>query len=120
EEGTNRAMEACARPVRIRARRVNTYFYMAPFNMAMPPEALQAASARSQQQIGAMMARLRELWDDEWLPEISGNLSARERFDLAGASLADLLAHWDDLVARQARGWEVPGLVAMATLAALA
>src|SRR5262245_35971461 len=42
EAGTNRASEACARPVRIRARRINTYFYMAPFNLAMSPEALQA------------------------------------------------------------------------------
>jgi len=120
EAGTNRATEACAMPTRIRAGRINAYFYMAPFTMAMSPEALQAASATSQEQVGTIMARLRELWDDEWLPEICGYLAAWERFDLAGASLAELLAHWDAMVARQPRVWEIHGLIGATTLAALA
>ncbi|MBA3944144.1 MAG: hypothetical protein H0X37_06220 [Herpetosiphonaceae bacterium] len=119
-DGTNRALEACALPTRTRSRRINTYFYIATFTVAMSPEALQAASARSQEKLGAMMAELDVLWDRDWLPEIKRYLAAWEAFDLHGASQADLLAHWDNMLAQHQRVWEIHALVGTLMLGALA
>jgi phosphohistidine swiveling domain-containing protein len=120
EAGTNAALRACDLLTLVRVRRINTYFFMARVEVVAPAEEVQAKLARSQEQVGALMARLGELWDDTWLPQVKHYLAAWEAFDLPGASLPALLAHLDDVVAGHQRVWEIHGLLGVVSLGAMA
>ncbi len=57
--------------------------------------------------VSAAADRLETLWNDEWLPEVRQHLAFWEAFDLAGADVATLLAHFDETVARFRRCWKI-------------
>ncbi|MGH9036833.1 MAG: PEP-utilizing enzyme [Acidimicrobiia bacterium] len=101
-------------------RRINTYFYMgaAPPPPA-PPEEMAAAGARSEAALEAAMARLRDDWEREYLPEIHMHLAAWEAFDLPGATMSELLAHLDDTLARFTRLMELHFLAVFPAYVAL-
>jgi molybdopterin/thiamine biosynthesis adenylyltransferase/phosphohistidine swiveling domain-containing protein/nitroreductase len=86
-------------------RRLNGWFYqsMVPYTGA---DAEQRA-ARCVDKIGADMARLRERWDEQILPEIMEHLAWWEAFDLEAASDEELLAHFDESWERGKRLWEL-------------
>jgi phosphohistidine swiveling domain-containing protein len=101
------AFSAYDQPIQMYARRINTYHYQAQAPIVMPAEESQAQATRSQAKVGAALARLGDLWTNEWLPEVQRHLVAWEDFDLQGAALPKLLAHLDDTIARHIRIWEV-------------
>jgi phosphohistidine swiveling domain-containing protein len=119
-DATNAASQAYEMPVRLYARRINTYHYLAQAPLAPPPGEMEAQAARTQARVGAVMARLDELWATEWLPEVQRHLAAWEAFDLPGAALPALLAHLEDTIARHRRIWEIHGRVNTPALMALA
>ena len=47
---------------------VNTYMYTTMVPVIAPPEEMAARGKRMMEKTGAAIARLGELWDDEWLP----------------------------------------------------
>src|SRR6185503_4528211 len=53
--------------------RLNTYLYSTMVPVLAPPEELAARGQRTQEKLGAAVARLGELWETEWLPEIKAH-----------------------------------------------
>jgi phosphohistidine swiveling domain-containing protein len=110
-EGATRAAQVYELPIMGKGRRFNTYAYAAISPLPLPPEELAAMGQRAQEKLGAAMARLGEQWDNEFLPEIQRYLDEWAAFDLAGASLAELLAHLDAMVETRERLWDIHFLV---------
>ncbi|MBI3964094.1 MAG: hypothetical protein HY329_00545 [Chloroflexi bacterium] len=106
QDGISGAAQALEFPIRCRTRDVNTYFYMTLFPVT-PPEEMEAQGRRAEDKLRAAMARLSDLWQDEWLPEIKEHVAFWERFDLRAASTAELLVHLDESIARTKRLWEL-------------
>jgi phosphohistidine swiveling domain-containing protein len=101
------ACQAYDLPIRLRARRINTYLYTAVAPIVAPPEEMEAMGERSREKLGYAMAQLSERWTGEFLPEIRQYLQDWDRFDLRGASMPELLDHLDETVARFRRLWEI-------------
>jgi phosphohistidine swiveling domain-containing protein len=104
--GFNRAAEAYEMANRVKARAINTYYYMA-LQPAVPPEDMEAQGKRADARIDAAMARLGELWREEWLPEIQSHLTWWEAFDLRAATAPALQAHLEETLRRTERLWEL-------------
>src|SRR5215216_1961480 len=111
-EGFARACEAYDMPIRLRARRINTYLYSASVPVVSSPEEMEAMGEHSQKKLREAMGRLGERWRGEYLPEIQEYLKHWDRFGVRGASMLELLAHLDDTVARFSRLWEIHFTVA--------
>jgi pyruvate,water dikinase len=106
--GLTRTAEAYALPVsEIRVQRINTYRYQAGVPIESTHEEASARSAQSRQKLRMAMAKLRETWLSEWLPEVEAHLTYWKQFDLDGATLQVLAAHLEETLARADRLWEI-------------
>jgi rifampicin phosphotransferase len=116
--GFNRAAEQYGLPVRGHTRRIGAYHYssMAP---NVPPEQMEAQGKIAEERINPAMTGLAELWEREWLPEIQQHIAHWRAFDLASASVPELMAHLDDTMERTGRLWEIHFLLAFPMLLAL-
>jgi rifampicin phosphotransferase len=101
------ALEQYGMPMRYNSRRIGHRWYMAITPVDAPPEQLHAMGARGHENLQAAVGRLDELWNGEWLPEIQQHLAHWESFDLAGAEIEDLRAHFVDTIARFHRSWQI-------------
>ena len=110
EEGHNRGAAAYDRPNRDRVRHINTYLYSASI-ATRSPDGETAQIRQAQKKLDAAIARLDELWNEEWLPEVKDHLAYWDAFDLAGASMAALLIHLDHTLERMVRVKEIHWLV---------
>ena len=110
-EGATRAAQVYDLPFYAKGRRCNTYAYAAIAPLPLPPEELAAMGQRAQGKLGAAMARLGEQWNAEYLPEIQRYLDAWAAFDLAGASMTELLAHLHAMIETRERLWDIHFLV---------
>jgi phosphohistidine swiveling domain-containing protein len=68
---------------------------------------LPARMQQGLQNLTETIARLQELWEGVWLPEVEAHLAAWEAFPLAEGSLPELLAHFEDTLARHNRVWRI-------------
>jgi pyruvate,water dikinase len=140
--GFNRAAEILSIPVRLYSRRINTYYYQTFLPVGAPPEAvlkmmngigkvapglvnviqskaIDAAARKYIEAINPYIARLLDLWNGEWLPEIKSHLAFWDGFDLRGASNEALLRHLDDTIERTGRIGEIHFLVGFPLLIAM-
>jgi rifampicin phosphotransferase len=117
--GFTRASEAYDMPIRLRPRRINTYYYMAVAPIMAPPEEMEAMEKRAQEKLGDAMVRLGETWSEDYLPEIQQYLKNWDDFDLHGASMPELLAHLDETLVRLQRLWEIHFAIAFPMLMAI-
>jgi phosphohistidine swiveling domain-containing protein len=115
EQGFNNAAAHYELPIRAAARRFNGYHYssMAPH---VPPEQMEAQGKLAEERINPAIANIGTLWDQEWLPEIQQHLAFWRGFDLAGASLSQLMDHVDETFERGSRLWEIHFLLAFPML----
>lgn len=118
----NWAFEQYGLPIRYHYRLLNHRWFYAIAPVDAPPEQLRAMDERGQANVAAAADRLETLWNNEWQPKVRQHLAFWEAFDLAGADVARLLAHFDETVARFRRCWQVhflqtlPVYVAMSSL----
>ena len=99
-------------PVRARTRRTNTYLYFTI--LPVPPEdGIEVQRKRSDAKLREVFARIGDLWKLDLFPEVKQYLDDWQRFDLPGASMAGLLDHFDETVARHIRLWEIHFLVVL-------
>jgi pyruvate,water dikinase len=103
-------------PIRPHVRRFLTRHYLAIAPLPLSDEELEELGKRFEQNLGNAMVGQGERWEQEYLPEIRGLLAAWEAFDLAGASDAELLAHWDVTMQRQERLAHIHFLIAIPML----
>ncbi|MSP12896.1 MAG: hypothetical protein EXR62_08055 [Chloroflexi bacterium] len=108
-------------PIAVKARRAFTYFYWTVQPVVAEAGETEARDKRAQALLRETMAHLQELWHTTWLPEVKEHLAFFDAFDLAGASLPELLAHLDEGLARVKRLWVIhflvvnPALIAAST-----
>jgi pyruvate,water dikinase len=117
--GVNAGFKAYDLLLRTCKRRINTYVYM---TLTVPPQGDGETAnppGRSQQVLDAARAQLGRRWRQEWLAEAQRHLAYWRSFDLAGATLLALAAHWDETLARIRRLYEVQFLVSIPFLTAL-
>jgi phosphohistidine swiveling domain-containing protein len=117
--GFNSAAAAYEMPIRAESRRFNSYFYQSIYPLMLAPEQMEAMGRRSQELMGAAMAGLAERWRAEQQPEIERYIAHWRSFDLRGASMAQLLTHFDQTVERSTRIWEIHFEVVLPMLLAM-
>lgn len=113
--GTQKAAAAYAFPIRLLQEIFNSYAYQSVVP-AVPHEEMEAQGKRAEEALGGAMATLGARWRDEYLPEIQQFLAMCDGFDLASASDADFLAHYDRVLAESDRLWEIHFLLAFSFL----
>ncbi|MER3543958.1 MAG: hypothetical protein C4311_04960 [Chloroflexota bacterium] len=106
-------------PLMARLRRINTYYYQTIAPLPLPPEELAAREQRALHRFNRTLGRLSEIWQAVFLSEIGQHLRVWEAFDLSGASLAALAAHWEESVARVRRLWQLHIWITAPTLMAI-
>src|SRR5258708_5202062 len=94
-------------PLRVLSRRFNTYFYWAVVPVDGRPDELTIQSKRADATVSQVTLRLAEIWSQEVLPEVKDHLRFWESFDLAGATMPELLDHLAETVTRHQRVWEL-------------
>ena len=117
--GFNAAFRAFGVPAIFHSRRINTYHYEAVTPLALTAEEGAEAGRRAEERVGAAIARLRDVWELDFLPKVKEHLAYLEGFDLAGASADQFRAHLDEVVYRHGQLWSIhfqtvlPAMVAM-------
>jgi phosphohistidine swiveling domain-containing protein len=107
--GMTHAFARYAVPVEgARARAINGYLYSAFEPLDAAPEDLAARAAESEAALRAVVDRLEDAWEEEWLPEITARLRAMEAADPRAVpstvGLVDVLeGHWEHME----RLWEL-------------
>jgi phosphohistidine swiveling domain-containing protein len=119
EHGINLAAKPYSWPIRVRARRINTYWYLTFTPLGVAPHELDAMNERSQEACDRAIGRLREIWHTEVLPEVQRYLADWEAFDLRAATWTQLTAHLERTIARSERVWELHFVVGLPICVAL-
>lgn len=117
--GLSYAFEHYGVPMRMYTRHLNYYYYETYAPEMLSPKEMEAAGKRVQENIGAAMARLGEYWETEILAEVKQHVAYLESYDLASANMPQLLAHFDDTLARAERLWQLHFLIALPFLIAM-
>ena len=99
-------------PVRLRYHRINTHMYAAMVPM-VPHEEMEEQGKLAEETLKTNLARMSEWWEQELLPEVKEHLAFWEDFDLAGASMSELLAHLDETESRFSRLWDIHFKIAL-------
>jgi hypothetical protein len=55
---------------------------------------------QAQENVRPVLARLGEIWETEMLPEVKEHLAYWDSFDLRGATMPELLVHFDETTRR--------------------
>ncbi len=111
-EGFHQASEWFGLSFGSESRRINTYIYTAMLP-ASPAGQREALAEQSEKRLRAAIARLRELWETEFLPEVREHLAAWEAFDLRDSTAISLAAHLGDTWQRSRRLWEIKFSIAL-------
>ncbi len=105
-------------PTNTRFLHVNTYLYLA-WAPRFPLEEMEVQGKLYEEKLNAAIAKLEELWDTEWLPEIKTHLAFWDAFDLREAGVPELLIHLDETFDRMIRLWEIHFLTVFPALMAI-
>jgi len=94
-------------PLSYSTRYVNYRWYLSVnptvSDLSLMPSLMQAGLER----LSATISRLETIWNVEWLPEVRDHLATWDAFDLAGATMEELLVHFDETLARHNRVWQI-------------
>jgi rifampicin phosphotransferase len=107
--GMAHALERYAVPLAgVKSRALNGYMYTAFVPLEAPPAAIAERARQSEAALEATIARLEDVWEEEWLPEILEHLGAMEALEPRAVpstvGLVDVLeCYWEHLE----RLWEI-------------
>jgi pyruvate,water dikinase len=94
-------------PLQYNARHINYRWYYAVTPSVADHAEIPARMEAALRNLEATIPRLHELWSGEWLPEVLRHLEFWKGFDLAGATMPELLAHHDETIDRHNRVWQI-------------
>jgi pyruvate,water dikinase len=94
-------------PLQYNVRLINYHWYFSVAPSVADPSEIPAKMQVGLRNLEATLPRLPDLWSNVWLPEVQQHLDDWKRFDLRGASTAELLAHHEETVARHNRVWQI-------------
>jgi pyruvate,water dikinase len=100
-DAVSAALRRYGEPIALRARRMNTYVYLAMAPASEPPDPDGSARLRD------AIDRLGELWEREWLPEIQEHLAAWEATEPSALDGSALAVHLDGTLDRLRRLWQI-------------
>ncbi|KPA18739.1 phosphotransferase [Candidatus Magnetomorum sp. HK-1] len=83
---------------------INTYTYFAYTEDMVRGEKTEAL-------LNDTMANFKQLWTNQWLPEIKAHLNYWESYPLDNAELGDLLKHFEETEKRVKRLWEIHQII---------
>jgi phosphohistidine swiveling domain-containing protein len=119
EHGFNLGAKPYSWSFRMRARRINTYWYLTMSPLGVTPHELDAMNERSQEAFNTASFRMEEIWHTEVLPEVQRYLADWAAFDLRAATRTQLTAHLEQTIARSERVWALHFLVCWPMLVAM-
>lgn len=94
-------------PLQYIPRHINYRWYYSVMPRIEDMSEMPARMQAGLESIEETIPRLRELWNDEWLPEVKQHLAFWETFDLKNASMPELLAHLAETNDRHNRVWQI-------------
>jgi rifampicin phosphotransferase len=106
-EGFSWAFNHYGVPLAFSARHLNYRWYFSVNPTVNDPALMPSLMGAGLDNLTATIAQLGRLWNDEWLPEVMEHLDYWEQFDLAGASMPELLDHFNETLARHERVWQI-------------
>jgi phosphohistidine swiveling domain-containing protein len=106
-EGFSWAFNHYGVPLAFSARHINYRWYFSVNPTVSDPTLMPSLMGVGLDNLTATIAQLGRLWNDEWLPEVMEHLDYWEQFDLAGASMPELLDHFNETLARHERVWQI-------------
>jgi phosphohistidine swiveling domain-containing protein len=97
-------------PIRFQCRIFNTHYYTATTPVlgpdGRPPQPPADADPMDHPTVRAVI-NIADFWEKQLLPEIKQILTHCEAIDLASATTAQLVDHFDDLMAQAVRSWQI-------------
>lgn len=110
-EGAQRAAQIYDLPITSAGQRFNTYAFAHISPLPLSAEEWGTRGQRAQEKLGVAMSRLREQWDNEFLPEIQQILDGWAAFDLPTATMSALVDHLNAMIVARERLWDIHFLV---------
>ena len=104
---TNRSNRRFGLPLRSEPKLIHGFVYNKIVMDDLAPETLPAVLQACDDNVRQGYAELKRSWEETWLPAIKGHLDALNRFDLSGASLAELCRHLGTVRERVEALWEI-------------
>ncbi|MBN1179437.1 MAG: hypothetical protein JXD18_09510 [Anaerolineae bacterium] len=86
---------------------INHYLYTCLLPFSGTPEELDARARRNREKVGAVSARLPEVWETEWQPALASAWAFWATFDLEAADTPALGTHLEESLARGAQLYEI-------------
>jgi phosphohistidine swiveling domain-containing protein len=106
--GASHSMRKYSLPVRaMHSRAIHGYVYNAMEPVIARPEEMEELGRRAEEKLMPVLGGLRELWNDEYLPEIERHLERMGSINLRLASLPTLMAHLDETYESMMRLWRI-------------
>lgn len=102
---------AMSLPMYMLSRRINTYHYHTTTPLPLSPEEMAAQSSQTEARLNELLQNLGEQWHQVYLPEIQAHLAFWQNFDLANATMDQLLTHFAETRQRLQRLSEIHHLV---------
>jgi pyruvate,water dikinase len=78
---------------------------------AVSLDQMEAQGMKAMEKLGSVLPNLKQDWEQKYLPEVQECLSFWESFDLAGADMPALMAHFEQTAKRYERLWHIHFLV---------
>ncbi len=86
---------------------VNGYDFTRLIAFTGTEEEMTQRIRRHREVVGAVSARLQEVWEQDWRPELESIWAFWANFDLENASDAELAAHLEGTIQKATRMWEI-------------
>jgi pyruvate,water dikinase len=115
-EGFSAAMVDLAYPARFGMRAVNSYGYSG----FLRTEAVENTLNEHRARLAALLPRIGDLWQQEWLPSILPGIERTKRTDYAALTDAELMQTFAELRRELVRRWHVHGRILFVYVAASA
>lgn len=119
EHGFNEGALAYDLPFRFQARRINTFHYGAVIRLVESLGEFEIQISDAEKKMQSIITRLGDFWMSELLPEVKQNLIYWRNFNLRDVTMADLLDHLDQTIARARRLGEIHFLIGIPMLLAM-
>jgi len=116
--GFSGAMDELSCPVGVQYTNVNTYAYVAVVPFDLGQETMEHRVARYKEKVGAMLPRIGQLWEKEWLPSIIPALEASRARDYSALSDKQLIETLDQMYQEFVQRYRVHGRINFAIMAA--
>ena len=109
--GFTRSMDEMGSPFGVVSRLINNYSYLTFFPLDFKGEDPDKRHERYMKNVAELMPKVRERWQNEWLPKMLPDLERARNMDFAALSDEDLINTFDEMKERVIDRWAVHGLI---------